>query len=102
AYKTAKGVEVDYQAVGSGAGLQQMTKQTFHFGCSDAPMKKALLDEAISTNGAVIHLPLIMGPVVPAYNVPGVEKPLVFSGAVLADIYLGNIKTWDDPKIAAL
>lgn len=102
AYKQAKGVEVDYQAKGSGNGLQQMTAKNYHFGCSDAPMKKSQLDEAIKNGGEVIHIPLIMGPVVPAYNVPGLDKPLVFSGDVLAQIYMGHIKTWNHEAIKKL
>jgi phosphate ABC transporter phosphate-binding protein len=104
AYKAAKGVDVDYQAKGSGFGIQQMTKQTIEFGCSDAPMKKAQLEEAEKQGGDVIHIPITMGPVVPAYNLPGVDKskPLTFSGQVLAEIYLGKIKKWNDKAIADL
>lgn len=98
----AKGIELDYQAKGSGNGIQQMTKKTIDFGCSDAPMKKAQLEEALKEGGEVIHIPLTMGPVVPAYHLPGVDKPLVFSGPVLADIYLGKIKKWNDEAIRKL
>jgi len=101
-YKELKGVDVDYQAKGSGNGIQQMTMQTIQFGCSDAPMKKAALDLALQTGGEVIHIPIIMGPVVPAYNLPGIDKPLNFSGALLADIYLGKIKKWNDPALTSL
>jgi len=88
-YHAAKGVEIDYQPKGSGNGIQQMTAKTIQFGCSDAPMKKGQLEAALKEGGEVIHIPLIMGAVVPAYNVPGLSKPLTFSGSVLADIYLG-------------
>ncbi len=102
AYKGATGVDVDYQAKGSGFGISQMSKQTIQFGCSDAPMKKSQLDEALKQGGEVIHIPITMGPVVPAYNLPGIDKALTFSGPVLAEIYLGKIKKWNDKAIAEL
>lgn len=98
----ATGIELDYQANGSGNGIQQMTKKTIEFGCSDAPMKRAQLELARKEGGEVVHIPLTMGAVVPAYNVPGVDGTLTFSGTVLADIYLGKIKKWNDPAIQAL
>ena len=101
-YKDVAGVVIDYQAKGSGNGIQQMTEKTIQFGCTDAPMKKAQLEKALATGGEVIHIPMIMGPVVPAYNVPEITKPLTFNGAVLADIYLGKIKKWNDPALRAL
>jgi phosphate ABC transporter phosphate-binding protein len=101
-YQKAKGVEIDYQAKGSGNGIQQMTEQTIQFGCSDAPMKKAQLEKAVEKGGEVIHIPLILGPVVLAYNVPGVDKQLVFDGKALADIYMGKITKWNDAALAAL
>jgi phosphate transport system substrate-binding protein len=102
AYKAAKGVEIDYDAKGSGLGIQQVTARTVQFGCSDAPMKKAQLDAAMKEGGEVIHIPITMGPIVPAYNVPGITSPLIFSGPVLADIYMGKIKNWNDPAIKTL
>ncbi|MFL5338915.1 MAG: substrate-binding domain-containing protein, partial [Gemmataceae bacterium] len=95
-YKTAKGIEIDYQAKGSGAGIQQMTQKTIEFGCSDAPMKKSQLEEANKIGGDVIHVPLIMGAIVPVYNIPDGGQ-LTFTGELLADIYLGKIKKWNDP-----
>lgn len=102
AYHQATGIEVDYQAKGSGNGIQQMTVRTLDFGCSDAPMKKAQLEEARAKGGEVLHIPLIMGAVVPVYNLPGVEKTLVFDGPTLADIYLGKVTKWNDPALQAL
>ena len=101
-YLSAKGVEIDYQAKGSGNGIQQMTEKTIDFGCSDAPMNKKQLEAAKEKGGDVIHIPLTMGPVVVAYNLPGVEKPLVFTGPVIADIYLGKIKKWNAKEIQEL
>ncbi|HEV3142868.1 MAG TPA: phosphate ABC transporter substrate-binding protein PstS [Gemmataceae bacterium] len=101
-YQSAKGVEIDYQAKGSGNGIQQMTEKTIDFGCSDAPMNKKQLEAAKEKGGDVVHIPLTMGPVVVAYNLPGVEKPLVLSGPVISDIYLGKIKKWNSKEIQDL
>jgi phosphate ABC transporter phosphate-binding protein len=101
-YDKAKGVEVNYQSIGSGGGVRQMTAKTADFGCTDAPMNDEELREAKNVGGDVIHIPLVMGGVVPAYNLPEVKESLVFSGPVLADIYLGKIKTWNDPALQEL
>jgi phosphate transport system substrate-binding protein len=103
-YYKGKGVEVNYQSVGSGAGIQQMTKKTVNFGCSDAPMNDEQLQEAKKTGGDVVHIPLVMGGVVPAYNLPDVpkEKPLNFTGEVLGDILLGKIKKWNEKPLKDL
>jgi phosphate transport system substrate-binding protein len=101
-YDKAKGVEVNYQSIGSGGGIQQMTAKTFDFGCSDGPMNEEQLQKAKETGGNVIHVPLVMGAVVPAYNLKDVDKPLVFSGPVLADIFLGKITKWNDKALQAL
>ena len=101
-YEKAKGVKVNYQSTGSGAGIQQMTAQTVDFGCSDGPMSDEQLKKAKQVKGEVVHIPLAMGGVVPAYNLPDVKEPLKFSGPVLADIYLGNITKWNDPAIQKL
>src|SRR5438105_3804655 len=88
-YKKAKGVEVNYQSIGSGGGIQQMSARTFDFGCTDAPMNAEQLKKAQENGGDVVHIPLVMGAVVPAYNLKEAKKPLRFTGPVLADIYLG-------------
>jgi phosphate transport system substrate-binding protein len=101
-YNKEKGVEVNYQSTGSGVGVQQMTKKTVDFGCTDAPMNDNQLEEARQAGGEVVHIPLVMGGVVPAYNLPEVKEPIKFTGQVLADIYLGKIKKWNDPALAKL
>src|ERR1700731_515727 len=101
-YNRERGVEVNYQSAGSGQGVQQMTKRTVHFGCTDAPMNKQQLEEAGKIGGEVLHIPLVMGGVVPAYNVPEVTQPLKFTGQVLADIYTGKITKWNAPSLEKL
>ncbi len=90
-------VKINYQSIGSGGGIRQVTEGTVDFGASDSPMT----DEQI--NGAkvkVMHIPTVLGAVVPVYNIPGVSKDLNFSGDVIADIYLGKINKWNDSRIA--
>ncbi len=102
-YSKAKGVQVAYTSSGSGAGISQMIEMTLDFGCSDAPMNEEQLKKAKSNHGDVIHVPLAMGAVVPAYNLEEVkDKHVRFSGEVLAEIYLGKIKKWNDPKLQVL
>ncbi|MBV8205778.1 MAG: phosphate ABC transporter substrate-binding protein PstS [Acidobacteria bacterium] len=102
-HKTHGDVEINYQSVGSGAGIQQLTQGTVDFGASDMPMKDEQIADLKSKRGLdVLNLPTVLGAVVPAYNVPGVSTDLKFTGTVLAGIYLGNIKNWNDPAIAAL
>src|SRR5438270_13974573 len=95
-YHKAKGVEVNYQSIGSGGGIQQMTARTFDFGCTDGPMNDEQLRKAKGVGGDVVHVPLVMGAVVPAYNLAEVKEPLTFSGPALPDIYLGKIRKWND------
>jgi phosphate transport system substrate-binding protein len=101
-YKEARGVEVDYASTGSGNGIQQMTVHNLDFGCSDAPMNEQQLQKAAKEGGNVLHIPLVMGGVVPAYNLPEIDKPLRFTGEILAGIFLGEIKKWNDPKLRAV
>jgi phosphate transport system substrate-binding protein len=90
-------VRINYQSIGSGGGIKQVSEGTVDFGASDAIMT----DEQIATAKVkVMALPTVLGAVVPIYNVPGISKPLNFSGDVIADIYLGTVKTWNDPRIA--
>src|ERR1700716_2469664 len=87
-------VEINYQSIGSGGGIRQLLSQTVFFGATDGPMT----DEQLKTApGPILHLPTVLGAVVPVYNVPGVTTDLKFTGAVLADIYLGKVKKWNDP-----
>ncbi len=101
-YEKAKGVQVNYQSIGSGGGIQQMTAKTFDFGCTDAPLNDEQLEKARSVGGEVVHIPLVMGAAVPIYNLEEVKEPLRFSGQVLADIFLEKIKKWNDPALAKL
>lgn len=92
-----KDVQINYQSIGSGGGIQQLTSGTVDFGASDGPMT----DEQLSkVSGKVLHIPTVLGAVVPTYNIQGVSSELKFTGDVLADIYLGNIKNWNDPRLA--
>lgn len=99
-YNQAHNVQLDYTGKGSTAGIQQMTEKTVDFGGTDAPLKQDQLDKAKAAGGEVVHIPLVIGGVVAAYNLPGVEKTLNFTGPILADIYLGKIKKWNDKAIA--
>ena len=90
------GVEINYQQIGSGGGIQQVTSGIVDFGASDMPMT----DQALAASKVkLIHIPTVLGAVVPIFNVPGVND-LRFSPDVLADIYLAKITTWNDPRIA--
>ncbi len=96
--KVAKGVQVNYQGVGSGAGVNQFTAKTVDFGASDVGMTDAQLAAAPDAQ----ILPSVAGSVVLSYNIPGVKATLKFDGPAIANIYLGNIKKWNDPALAAL
>jgi phosphate transport system substrate-binding protein len=102
AYNNAKKVEVDYTSSGSGSGVSQMIEGKADFGCTDAPMNEEQLKKAKDKDGDVIHVPIVMGGVVPFYNLPELKQPLKFTGPLLADIYLGKIKKWNDDAIKAL
>jgi phosphate transport system substrate-binding protein len=96
------GVTVNYQAVGSGAGITALETKTATFGASDPPLKPA--DEtAIAKNGSpAVQVPMFLGAITASYNVPGLKTGLKLDGKTLADIYLGKVKTWNDPEIKAL
>lgn len=96
--KIAKGVQVNYQSIGSGGGIQQFTEGTVDFGASDAPMSDAELAKAPDA----VHIPMVLGSVVVTYNISGLSTPLKFDGDTIAKIYLGTIKKWNDPAITAL
>jgi phosphate transport system substrate-binding protein len=92
-------VEFAYQSIGSGGGIRQLTDEFVFFGASDAPM---LEEELLAAPARIVHIPTVVGAVVPVYNVPGVPRELRFSGALLADMFLGRITNWNDPAIAKL
>src|SRR5678815_6001080 len=96
--KLHSNVRIDYQSIGSGGGIKQIKEQTVVFGASDAPMSDADLKSA---PGEIVHVPTVLGAVVITYNLEGMKQPLRFSAEVLADIFLGKIKKWNDPKIVA-
>jgi phosphate transport system substrate-binding protein len=98
AYRKATGVGLNYQSIGSGGGIKQITAKTVDFGASDMPM----MPEDLERNG-LVQFPAIMGGVVPVYNLKGISSgQLRFTGPLLADIYLGKIKKWNDPALAAI
>jgi phosphate transport system substrate-binding protein len=89
---------IDYQSIGSGGGIKQIQAQTVDFGASDAPMTDA---EMKAAPAELIHIPTVLGAVVITYNIQGVAKPLRFSPEVIADVFLGKITKWNDPRIKA-
>jgi len=98
-YNKTNGLKVNYQSVGSGAGISQLTAKTVDFGASDAPMN-GKQDSALSA--PAVHIPVTAGAVAISYNLPDVKDTLQFTPAVLADIFLGKITKWDDKAIAAV
>ncbi len=90
-------VAINYQSIGSGAGIRQITNQTVFFGATDGPMTN---DQLQGAPGKILHFPTVLGAVVPIYNIEGVNQELKFTGPVLADIFLGKITKWNDPAIA--
>ncbi|MFP5405501.1 MAG: phosphate ABC transporter substrate-binding protein PstS, partial [Gammaproteobacteria bacterium] len=98
AYKDATGTAVNYQAIGSGGGVKQINAKTVDFGASDDPMK----GEDLAKSG-LLQFPAVIGGILPVINVEGVQPgQLRLSGKVLADLFRGAVKTWNDPAIAAL
>ena len=92
-------VQINYQSIGSGGGIRQVSSQTVFFGATDGPMTN---DQLLAAPGKLMHFPTVLGAVVPVYNIPGVGAELKFTGAVLADIYLGKITKWNDAAITKL
>jgi phosphate transport system substrate-binding protein len=90
-------VHINYQSIGSGGGIRQVSEGTVDFGATDGPMTN---EQLAAAKVKVMHIPTVLGAVVPVYNIPGVTKDLNFSGDVIADIYLGKITKWNDPRIA--
>src|SRR6266536_6035822 len=89
-------IEINYQSIGSGGGIRQLTNQTVFFGATDGPMTA---EQQQAAPGSILHLSTVLGGVVPIYNIPGISGELKFTGKVLADIFLGRITKWNDPAI---
>jgi phosphate transport system substrate-binding protein len=97
--KLHSNIAINYQSIGSGGGIQQITKETVFFGATDGPMND---DQLKAAPGQILHFPTVLGGDVPVYNLPGVTADLKFTGELLADIFLGKITKWNDPAIAKL
>jgi phosphate transport system substrate-binding protein len=89
-------VRINYQSIGSGGGIRQLSNETVFFGATDGPMTN---DQILAAPSRILHLPTVLGGVVPIYNIPGVSAELRFPGKVLADIFMGKITKWNDPAI---
>jgi phosphate transport system substrate-binding protein len=100
AYASKTGVKINYQSIGSGGGIRQLSEQTVDFGASDAPMSDDELAQA--KGGPIQHVPTVLGAVCITYNLAEVTKTLNLTGDVIAEIYLGKITKWNDSRIAAL
>lgn len=96
--KANPGLQFNYQSIGSGGGIKQITAKTVDFGATDGPMTQSQLTEA---PGRIYHIPMVMGAVVVTYNVEGVKKGLKLTPDVIADIFLGKITNWNDARIAS-
>jgi len=94
--KEHPGVQINYQSVGSGAGIRQVSEKTVDFGASDGPMTN---EQLAASKVKLLHIPTVLGAVVPVYSLPGVNAELKFAPDVIADIYLGKIGSWNDPRI---
>ncbi len=93
--KIKPNIQINYQSVGSGAGIKQITARTVDFGASDAP----LTEQEYANVSGILQIPESIGAVVVAYNLPGIQKGVKLSSDVIADIFLGKITKWNDPKI---
>ncbi len=99
-YAGQTGVKINYQSIGSGGGIRQLSEETVDFGASDSPMSDAEMSKA--KGGAVLHIPTVLGADVVTYNVPGLSAPLKVTPEVIAGIFSGSIKKWNDTRIASL
>lgn len=99
-YATATGVKINYQSIGSGGGIRQLSEGTVDFGASDSPMSDDEMSKA--KGGAILHIPTVLGADVITYNLPGVTGGLKLTPAVIADIFMGRVKKWNDTRIASL
>jgi phosphate transport system substrate-binding protein len=92
-------VQINYQSIGSGGGIRQLSADTVFFGATDGPMTS---DQLLAAPGHILHFPTVLGGDVPVYNIPGVDAELKFTGPLLADIFLGKVTKWNDPAITAV
>ena len=100
-FSKTNGTHINYQSVGSGAGIKQITEGTVDFGASDGPMNDDQIKAYRAKNGTgILHFPTVLGADVPTYNIPGVNTALNFTPEALAGIFLGHISKWNDPAIA--
>lgn len=98
-YAAETGVKINYQSIGSGGGIKQLSENTVDFGATDSPMTEE--EMAAARGGPILHYPTILGADVIAYNLPGVTAPLRLNGELIADIFLGKVVKWNDARIAA-
>jgi len=99
--KVKPGLQINYQSIGSGGGIRQVTEGTVDFGATDGPMNDEQIAQFKQKNGtAILHFPTVLGADVPAYNVPGITETLHFTPEALAGIFLGHVTKWNDPLIA--
>src|ERR1700690_3610842 len=102
-HKLHDAIQINYQSVGSGAGIKQATEGTVDFGASDMPMTDELMKAYQDKRGTgILHFPTVLGAAVPTYNVPGVTGTLNFTPEALVGIYLGKITKWNDPAITSV
>jgi phosphate transport system substrate-binding protein len=100
-HKKNPNIAINYQSIGSGGGIKQITEGTVDFGASDGPMNDEQLKAFLDKHGfGILHFPTVLGAVVPTYNIPGVTAELNFTPEALAGIFLGKITKWNDPAIA--
>src|ERR1700686_48787 len=100
-HKKSPDLQINYQSIGSGGGIKQVTEGTVDFGASDGPMNDEQLKAFQDKHGfAILHFPTVMGADVPTYNIPGVSAELNFTPEALAGVFLGKITKWNDPAIA--
>lgn len=95
-HKTNPNIQFNYQSIGSGGGIRQISQKTVDFGATDGPMKDSDIEAA---QGTIMHLPTVLGAVVPVYNVEGVTEPINFTQKAISGIFLGQITSWNDPEI---
>jgi len=99
--KLNKDAKINYQSIGSGGGVKQITEGTVDFGASDSPMSTEEIEKANQKNSnSIIHIPTVIGSVVLTYNVPGIAKEIKLTPEAIVGIFMGTIKKWNDPKIA--